>query len=278
MDKHASGVRAPGLGVALRHSPSGLPSRHGPVTADAHPRTLRAKLLGVSAHASGAPPAPWDSPAPGEKSPVHRWLGRLRGLLAASRSDEYLEFVSGVVLPCPGSAGCAASRRASACFSRVATVPAGLRSKCPLLRPFLLSPTPEDGDDCFPPSPAFPPTMRRHVGMLEYMNSQGAQFAEAAAVFAEAAGLEPTVGQSSGDVKGLLEKKWTSVVRLQRKASAPGGRALQSSAGALCLSASTQRDDSRSRAARVTSLLPSRSAWQFDGFGVTVTADFPSYR
>lgn len=53
--------------------------------------------------------------------------------------------------------------------------------------------------------------------MLEYMHNQGAQFAEAAATFAAAAGLEP--GPTGGEGKGLLEKKWTSVVRLQRKAS-----------------------------------------------------------
>lgn len=51
--------------------------------------------------------------------------------------------------------------------------------------------------------------------MLEYMQSQGGTFAEAAETFAAAAGLE--AGPTGGEGKGLLEKKWTSVVRLQRK-------------------------------------------------------------
>lgn len=51
--------------------------------------------------------------------------------------------------------------------------------------------------------------------MLEYMRSQGGEFAEAAAAFAEAAGLEDSTGNEG--FRGLLEKKWTSVVRLQRK-------------------------------------------------------------
>lgn len=54
-----------------------------------------------------------------------------------------------------------------------------------------------------------------HVGILEYMYSQGLQFAEVAVTFAAAAGLE--AGPTGGEGKGLLEKKWTSVVRLQRK-------------------------------------------------------------
>lgn len=47
------------------------------------------------------------------------------------------------------------------------------------------------------------------------MYSQGLQFAEVAVTFAAAAGLE--AGPTGGEGKGLLEKKWTSVVRLQRK-------------------------------------------------------------
>ncbi|CAM9416594.1 unnamed protein product [Choristocarpus tenellus] len=53
-----------------------------------------------------------------------------------------------------------------------------------------------------------------HLGILEYILSQGEGFADAARVFAGAAGLE---GATVVDGKGLLEKKWTSVVRLQRK-------------------------------------------------------------
>ncbi|CAM9644761.1 unnamed protein product [Ectocarpus sp. 12 AP-2014] len=54
-----------------------------------------------------------------------------------------------------------------------------------------------------------------HVGMLEYMKGQGGDFADAAAAFAVATGLEDATGNES--FRGLLEKKWTSVVRLQRK-------------------------------------------------------------
>lgn len=55
--------------------------------------------------------------------------------------------------------------------------------------------------------------------MLEYMKAQGGRFAEAAAVFAAATGLEDFSGNEGA--KGLLEKKWTSVVRLQRKVRWP---------------------------------------------------------
>lgn len=54
------------------------------------------------------------------------------------------------------------------------------------------------------------------------MKSQGPDFREAAAAFAAATGLDVVV-HSGGDggieqqTPGLLEKKWTSVVRLQRK-------------------------------------------------------------
>lgn len=51
--------------------------------------------------------------------------------------------------------------------------------------------------------------------MLEYMRSQGGDFAEAAAAFEVATGLEDSEGNEG--FRGLLEKKWTSVVRLQRK-------------------------------------------------------------
>lgn len=47
------------------------------------------------------------------------------------------------------------------------------------------------------------------------MRSQGGDFSEAAAAFAAAAGLEDSTGNEG--FRGLLEKKWTSVVRLQRK-------------------------------------------------------------
>lgn len=53
--------------------------------------------------------------------------------------------------------------------------------------------------------------------MLEYMKGQGGDFADAAAAFAEATGLEDSTGNEG--FRGLLEKKWTSVVRLQRKVS-----------------------------------------------------------
>lgn len=47
------------------------------------------------------------------------------------------------------------------------------------------------------------------------MRGQGAGFAEAAEAFAVATGLEDSTGNEG--FRGLLEKKWTSVVRLQRK-------------------------------------------------------------
>ncbi|CAM9662975.1 unnamed protein product [Ascophyllum nodosum] len=58
-----------------------------------------------------------------------------------------------------------------------------------------------------------------HVGILEYMKSQGRGFAEAAETFAAATGLDNYLSPSNNETgsKGLLEKKWTSVVRLQRK-------------------------------------------------------------
>lgn len=53
--------------------------------------------------------------------------------------------------------------------------------------------------------------------MLEYMKGQGGEFADAASAFAQATGLEDSTGNEG--FRGLLEKKWTSVVRLQRKVS-----------------------------------------------------------
>jgi platelet-activating factor acetylhydrolase IB subunit alpha len=48
--------------------------------------------------------------------------------------------------------------------------------------------------------------------VLDYLSSRGEEFAEAAAAFAAASGATATAGSA-----GMLEKKWTSVVRLQRK-------------------------------------------------------------
>jgi platelet-activating factor acetylhydrolase IB subunit alpha len=52
-----------------------------------------------------------------------------------------------------------------------------------------------------------------NAAILEYLQSQPDTFAKAAAAFKE----EANVAESSESGKGLLEKKWTSVVRLQRK-------------------------------------------------------------
>lgn len=61
----------------------------------------------------------------------------------------------------------------------------------------------------------------RHVGILEYMRNQGRDFEEAAQAFAVATGLEEHFALAAKEtgLKGVLEKKWTSVVRLQRKVS-----------------------------------------------------------
>ncbi|EQC34558.1 hypothetical protein SDRG_07883 [Saprolegnia diclina VS20] len=55
-----------------------------------------------------------------------------------------------------------------------------------------------------------------HQAVLEYLTSLGAQFATSAAAFQQDAGLTPTITMDPNKT-GLLEKKWTSVVRLQRK-------------------------------------------------------------
>jgi platelet-activating factor acetylhydrolase IB subunit alpha len=50
------------------------------------------------------------------------------------------------------------------------------------------------------------------AAVLDYLSSRGEEFAEAAAAFAAASQAIATAGSA-----GMLEKKWTSVVRLQRK-------------------------------------------------------------
>eukprot|EP00953_Heterococcus_sp_UTEX-ZZ885_P020793 11632-Heterococcus_DN1.PRE.2 len=50
------------------------------------------------------------------------------------------------------------------------------------------------------------------AAVLDYLSSRGEEFAEAAATFAAASQATATAGSA-----GMLEKKWTSVVRLQRK-------------------------------------------------------------
>ena len=54
----------------------------------------------------------------------------------------------------------------------------------------------------------------RHQAMLEYMMSEGDRFAKSIAAFSEEAVLD-TAACDSG--KGILEKKWTAVIRLQKK-------------------------------------------------------------
>jgi hypothetical protein len=53
----------------------------------------------------------------------------------------------------------------------------------------------------------------RHQAILEYFLSEGGTFAKTALAMREEAGLQDFA--DSG--KGLLEKKWTSIVRLQKK-------------------------------------------------------------
>eukprot|EP00602_Paraphysomonas_sp_CaronLab_P007728 CAMPEP_0185027146 /NCGR_PEP_ID=MMETSP1103-20130426/11935_1 /TAXON_ID=36769 /ORGANISM="Paraphysomonas bandaiensis, Strain Caron Lab Isolate" /LENGTH=351 /DNA_ID=CAMNT_0027561015 /DNA_START=111 /DNA_END=1163 /DNA_ORIENTATION=- len=53
-----------------------------------------------------------------------------------------------------------------------------------------------------------------HQAMLEYMMSEGDRFAKSIAAFSEEAVLD-TAACDSG--KGILEKKWTAVIRLQKK-------------------------------------------------------------
>ncbi|KAF0687320.1 Aste57867_20930 [Aphanomyces stellatus] len=55
-----------------------------------------------------------------------------------------------------------------------------------------------------------------HQAILEYLSGLGATFAQSASAFQQDAGLTMT-GESDPSKTGLLEKKWTSVVRLQRK-------------------------------------------------------------
>ncbi|RHY30968.1 hypothetical protein DYB32_003871 [Aphanomyces invadans] len=55
-----------------------------------------------------------------------------------------------------------------------------------------------------------------HQAILEYLSGLGSTFAQSASAFQQDAGLMMT-GESDTTKTGLLEKKWTSVVRLQRK-------------------------------------------------------------
>ena len=54
-----------------------------------------------------------------------------------------------------------------------------------------------------------------HRAILEYMSSAG--FQESSRVFAGEAGLEYDGGSDAPLGGGVLEKKWTSVLRLQKK-------------------------------------------------------------
>ncbi|RHY55926.1 hypothetical protein DYB34_001415, partial [Aphanomyces astaci] len=56
----------------------------------------------------------------------------------------------------------------------------------------------------------------RHQAILEYLSGLGSTFAQSATAFQQDAGLT-MAGESDTTKTGLLEKKWTSVVRLQRK-------------------------------------------------------------
>jgi len=58
--------------------------------------------------------------------------------------------------------------------------------------------------------------MSRHGAMLEYLTSQGEAFQDTAAAFRREAELEDAPAPSKLR-KNLLEKKWTAVVRLQKK-------------------------------------------------------------
>ncbi|KAF1329812.1 putative dynein regulator, partial [Globisporangium splendens] len=54
----------------------------------------------------------------------------------------------------------------------------------------------------------------RHQSMLDYLHGMGERFADTAAAFEREAGITKS---ADGKHAGLLEKKWTSVIRLQRK-------------------------------------------------------------
>ena len=61
-----------------------------------------------------------------------------------------------------------------------------------------------------------------HVAILDYLSSEshGGGFATAAEAFMRESGLSEGVSEGvSGKASGLLEKKWTSVIRLQKKVS-----------------------------------------------------------
>lgn len=57
----------------------------------------------------------------------------------------------------------------------------------------------------------------RNEAILEYLVSEGEQFSKTAAAFKEEGGLEASAVVGGGGGRGLLEKKWVSVVRLQKK-------------------------------------------------------------
>lgn len=59
---------------------------------------------------------------------------------------------------------------------------------------------------------------RSHAAILEYLIESG-QFPDTVAAMQRESGISGVAasGDASGASKGILEKKWTSVVRLQRK-------------------------------------------------------------
>ena len=55
-----------------------------------------------------------------------------------------------------------------------------------------------------------------HEAMLAYLLNQGEEFAQAAAAFRKNAGITKQIG--AADLrKQALERKWTGVIRLQKK-------------------------------------------------------------
>jgi hypothetical protein len=57
----------------------------------------------------------------------------------------------------------------------------------------------------------------RNEAILEYLVSEGERFSKTAAAFKEDGGFGPSAAVGGGSGRGLLEKKWVSIARLQKK-------------------------------------------------------------
>jgi platelet-activating factor acetylhydrolase IB subunit alpha len=110
--------------------------------------------------------------------------------------------------------------------------------------------------------------LSRNLAILDYLVSEGDKFAKSISAFQEEANVE--LGSESG--KGMLEKKWTAVIRLQKKVLELEGK----------LSAVGDSNDGRSHAPREDSKLlpkgPPRSTMSGHRGPITSVAAHPVYR